>query len=434
MAHNHNEIAEAIMEQHTLITFEDTKEIFVYNEEKGIYEPGEILIDQLVQNELKEDTKTHFVNEVKESIRRQTYRPRDVVGKDLHEIPLENCIYNFETHTTIPFTPEKVFLNKHPITWQDEPLLGENPIDKFLHEVMETQEDALLLKEIAGYCFYRKMPFQNFFMLVGKGSNGKSVFIKVLQTLLGEQNYSTLSLQTISEGGFELSFLYGKNANIVGDLPKKAFQDVGHIKELTGGDTITAKQKFKDPIKFHSYAKLISACNEVPETPDMTDGFFRRAMLINFPYCFEGRENRNLAEEIMTPQNMCDFFKSCISAFKMALENNNFIRIETLDMRKDKYMIYSNSAIAFCHACLDYDPEEMMPSEDIYKKYMVYCKEKRTVAKDEIRFFKSLYTHFGNKVWKKRILEDFNDKQVRRYVIQGIFWKEVKSGIPVKSD
>lgn len=424
---NHNQIADNILTQYKIITFEDTKEIYHYNHETGLYEKSEILIERLVQNELGDDCKTHTVTEVKESIKRKTYINREKVGQELNLVPLENCIYNIETEETIPYSQEHIFLTKHPIKKQDQELLGENPIDKFINEIVETQEDALLLKEITGYCFYRQMPFQNFFMLVGKGSNGKSVFTNVLKRMIGDNNFSTMSLQMISEGGFELGYLYQKNANIVGDLPKSAFQDVGHIKELTGGDTITAKQKFKDPFKFTNYAKLISACNEVPETPDMTDGFFRRAILINFPFCFEGKENRNLLQEICTEENLYDFFKSCVNAFKMALINNSFIRTETLDSKKDKYMIYSNSAIAFCHSCLDFDPEEMLATEEIYRKYVGYCKDKRTASKDEIRFFKSLYLHFGNKVWKKRIVDSFGDKTIRRYVIQGVYWKEVKT-------
>jgi putative DNA primase/helicase len=63
-----------------------------------------------------------------------------------------------------------------------------SPIDKFLSEVTESQSYNLLLKEIAGYCFYRDMPFQNFFILVGKGCNGKSVYLNILRKMMGEKN------------------------------------------------------------------------------------------------------------------------------------------------------------------------------------------------------------------------------------------------------
>lgn len=275
------------------------------------------------------------------------------------------------------------------------------------------------------------MPFQNFFVLVGKGANGKTVFLNIIKKMVGEENVSSLTLQTISEGEFELGYLYQKNVNMTGDLPKKAFQDVGHIKELTGGDTITAKQKFKDPFKFKNYAKLIAACNEVPETPDLTDGFSRRAVIINFPQSFEGRANPNLLEELCTEENLWSFFKTCVNAFKLAREVNSWIVKETIEQRRDKYVVYSNSAVAFCGMALEYDPESNLASESIYEQYVSYCKVKQVVPKDEIRFFKSLYNYFGNKAFRRRLKDSEGLVNRRVYVVQGVYWKEEYEACPV---
>lgn len=420
---NHNEIAKQIMQQYTIKTFDDTKELHYWNRETGLYESAEILIEQLVQSELQEDCKTHIVTEVKDSIRRQTYISRDKIGCELNKIPIENGIYNIDTNKVEPYTPEIIFLTKHPIKEIETLEEVTNPIDTFLDQVTENQDYSLLLKEVAGYCFFREMPFQNFFILVGKGCNGKSVYLNILRKMLGEKNISTLTLQTISEGGFELGYLYQKNCNMVGDLPKKAFQDVGHIKELTGGDTITAKQKFKDPFTFRNYAKLVSACNEVPESPDSTDGFFRRAVIINFPNSFEGKANPNLLEELSTEQNLWGFFKSCVDAFKLAKENNGWIVNESTETKRDKYVVYSNSAIAFCGIAFEYDPESHLTSEIIYDQYRKYCKRKQVASKTEIVFFKSLYNFFGNKAFRRKLSNEENPNK-RVYVVQGVSWKE----------
>jgi putative DNA primase/helicase len=427
---NPNEIAGNILTQYKIITFTDTKESYYWNKETGLYEPAEILIDQLVQNEIGEDCKIHLVTEVKGSIQRQTYISREQVGHNLNKIPIQNGVYDLEAETVEPYTQEMVFLTKHPIKQVELEVFGENPIDKFLGEVTENQSYNLLLKEIAGYCFYRDMPFQNFFILVGKGCNGKSVYLNVLRKMLGEKNISTLTLQTISEGGFELGYLYQKNCNMTGDLPKKAFQDVGHIKELTGGDTITAKQKFKDPFTFRNHSKLIAACNEVPETPDVTDGFFRRAIIINFPNSFETTAKPNLLEEITTEENVWGFFKSCVNAFKTAKEQNSFIVNESTETKRDKYVVYSNSAIAFCGIAFEYDPESHLTSEVIYEHYTAYCIKKQVAHKNEIQFFKSLYNFFGNKAFRRKLSDDKNSNK-RIYVVQGVYWKEAYEKEPL---
>jgi putative DNA primase/helicase len=271
------------------------------------------------------------------------------------------------------------------------------------------------------------MPFQNFFILVGKGANGKSTFTSLLAKMLGHDNVTSMSLQTISEGSFELGHLYLKNANIMGDLPKKAFQDVGRIKELCGGDNITSKVKYKEPMQFNNFAKLISACNEVPQTPDLSDGFFRRAIIINFPNSFAGKENKNLLDELCQPAYLFDFFVKSIKAFMQALERGNLSRNDTPEARKTTYLIYSNSAMVFCNDFLEYDPEDQTPSQQLYEAYITWCREKKVVAKEEVTFFKSLYLFFGHKVWKKRIVDSYSDKTVRRYVIAGVGWRNPPS-------
>lgn len=420
---NHNLLAEHILKKEHIITFEDTQETYAYNETTGLYEPFETKLNQIIQYVGGIKVKTHFVNETKESIKRQTYINREEIGKNLNEIPIQNGIYNFKNETFEEYGPEKIFLSKHNICWTENELLETNPIDIFLEQITENQEDTLLIKEIIGYCFYRQMPFQNFFILVGKGSNGKSVLLNVIIKMLGHENTSNRFLQDLVEGGFSLISLYNKNANITNELPKKALVDAGIIKQLTGGDLIEANQKFKNSIKFFNFAKLISACNEVPETPDLSDGFFRRAIIINFPNNFEGKENRNLLEELTTPENLLDFFKSCMNAFKIAIEENQLIRKETSEAKREKYLVYSNSAISFCHFKLEYDPESYIETDDIYQKYSEFCKIKRVPTKDERLFFKSLYQFFGHKVYKKRKRETEFDVSVRTYIIQGVCWK-----------
>ena len=79
-------------------------------------------------------------------------------------------------------------------------------------------------------------------------------------------------------------------------------------------------------------------------------------------------------------------------------------------------MVYSNSAVAFCHNDLEYDPESELSSEYIFDEYSKYCALNKVPEKDERQFFKSLYKHFGHKVYKKRK----RDGNARYFVIVGV--------------
>jgi len=416
---NNNILAEQILKLENIITLQDTKEIYAYNKNTGLYEYCEPELNSIIQYCGGIKVKTRLVNEVKESIKRQTYVKREEIGKDCNLIPLNNCIYNFNKGLTQPYGPKTIFLSKHETKWLDESKDYENPINTFLKEIAENEEDVLLLKELVGYCFYRKMPFQHFFILVGSGANGKSVYLNIIRAMLGEENVSSIALQDMSDKFLKIQF-YNKNANIFGDLPKRAFDDVGIIKQLTGGDSICADVKFKGAINFYNHAKLISSCNEVPESPDVSDGFFRRAIIINFPNSFDGKENRNLLEELTIDKNMSNFFKECITAFKSALDSNNLIRQESIEERRDKYISYSNSSVAFCNSNLEYDPETELKVDYIYNNYLKYCLKKKIPEKNDVNFFKSMYKHFGHKVWKKRL----GVGNERYFVIKGVCEKD----------
>lgn len=416
---NPNEIATGILQRGDYITFKDNKDIYSYEEETGIYKPAETNLETLVQKELGDDAKTFYINETMNSIRRQTYIGREEIGQDPDLIPLENGIFNFKTEQITPYSSEIIFLNKHPIVWTNNPIEN-NPIDSFLEQVTSNQEDHLLLKELVGYCFYRAMPFQNIFLLYGSGGNGKSVFLDILRNILGDESYSSQSLQNLTRNRFAKASLYNKNANIFGDLPRTALMESGILKELSGGDMVEAEQKFKSGFLFKNHAKIIASCNEVPESPDQTDSWYRRIIIVNFPYTFNKNPNRKLSEELCTEENLSAFFLSCISAFKQALEDNKLIRKETIEEQRKKYLHFSNSAMAFITDKLELDPEMRIECSILFEKYQEYCKERKIVGYPEEHFFRKLYKLYPNSVWKKREMES----NVRQYFIHGLDFKD----------
>lgn len=414
------ELAITIKNQQNIITLDDTDEMFWFSEKK-IYTPAETRLKTYIQEQVGSEVSTHKANEVLNTIRRATYEQRTVFNPPLNLIPLENKIFDFETETLIDYGPEHKFLAKHPIQLTEIPEETTNPISEWLTTITDKQENEVMLKELMGYCFYRAMPFQNFFLLVGSGANGKSVYLNILQEMLGRQNVSGISLQQLADHNnrFITGELYLKNANIFGDLSPTGMKDVGRLKELTGDDVITSDRKFKGVFSFRNYSKIIASCNAIPETPEFSDAFFRRPIIINFPYSFEGKEDRTLFQKLATPENMSLFFLDSIRAFKEAISNNKLIRNESIEEKKKLYLHYSNSARAFIELKLEYDPDSELETQEIYLKYKEFCKAEKLVVRDERWFFIDLYRAFGNRVYKKR-RETIG---IRSYVICGLFWK-----------
>lgn len=145
---------------------------------------------------------------------------------------------------------------------------------------------ALTLKQYIGYMFYPTYKtFQAYIILVAAGGDGKSTAINFINSLLPPSQVSHISLQALtasekSSKNFSLAGLRNKRLNSRNDITDDFIQDPSMIKTLTGNDPIFASVKFSDDTNFTNFAKLIFACNSLPEFRDTSKGFSRRAYIL----------------------------------------------------------------------------------------------------------------------------------------------------------
>ena len=96
---------------------------------------------------------------------------------------------------------------------------------------------------------------------------------------------TSVSLQQLTQGeksskNFSVQELYKKRLNTADDITNDFIQDGSKIKTLTGGGTLNAPKKRKDDIRFSNYAKLLFACNDLPEYRDTSKGWNRRPYIL----------------------------------------------------------------------------------------------------------------------------------------------------------
>ena len=69
------------------------------------------------------------------------------------------------------------------------------------------QQDIRTAVELIAYTFIRKNIFEYYFILIGIGANGKSVFVGILSNLHGKKNISNVSLKSLTNDKIDLHFL-----------------------------------------------------------------------------------------------------------------------------------------------------------------------------------------------------------------------------------
>jgi len=371
-------LAEDILNDIHAVTVTDNSTIYYYN--SGIYhrDPDENRVKERMRKKIPNITK-HELNEAIEYIKNKTLVTRDVFDKEPYLIWLKNGIYNLQTNELERFDPKKISTNQIPVIFDSQAKCPK--IMAFLKDLVK-EEDVSVLQEMVGYCLYKKYPIARAFMFVGGGKNGKSTFLNLLVRFLGVENIATPSLHALIYDRFAKVELYNKLANIHADLSASKLKHTGNFKMLTGGDWINAERKFKHPFKFKNYAKLIYSANELPYSEDTTDAFFRRWIIVEFPYIFDDdgtngykKKDPNIINKITTEEEMSGFFNWAIEGLKRVLKHGKFTRTKTTDHIKEEWLVQTDPLKVFVEKRVREIEGIYITKEDFYEEYLKFCEK-----------------------------------------------------------
>lgn len=415
-------LVEYCLNKFEIITLEENSDIFVYD--SGVYVPGEKRLVQHIQRKISQRDKgrlitNHVINEFLGHIRRSTYRKLQKLEEPIDKICLENGVLDLKTLKVEEHNPYLIFFNKLPVYY--DPSARGQTIKKFLREIVP-EDCVAVLEEVAGYCLYKRHFIHIAFMLVGIGRNGKSTFINLLRALLGPNNCSSIPLQQLENNRFAASNLFGKLANLFADLPARALRETSLFKMLTGEDLIPGEKKFKDAFFFTNYSKLIFSCNQIPRSPDDSDGFFRRWIILNFPNNFEGSScDKKLIDKLTTPEELSGFLNIALEGLKRLLKTGDFSSAQSIEAVREEYIRKSDSVASFVMDCVCISPDDHISKKELYTAYADYCRLYNSPVVPENTFHRQLQAQV--RVEDYRPLKEVEGKKIRVQTWRGIIFQ-----------
>lgn len=414
-------IANIFLERYHFKTIRDNENLWVFK--NPVYDrQAEQLIRETVFNEVGEYINDKDVREAIEEIKARTYTDRPGFSENAHLIALQNGVYNLETGKLEEGNPDRFLTTELPINYNPD---AECPqIKEFLGEVVE-DENVPVLQELIGYCLYTDYPRAKAFMLRGEGENGKSTFLTLLQEFLGEENVVNPSLQSLLYDRFKKVQLYGKLANIHADLSTKKLNNTGTFKMLTGEDRIEGERKYEDSFYFKNHAKLIYSANELPATDDLTDAFFRRWIIIDFPYKFtsnpdDGHKDKDdsLPESILSDEELSGLFNWAIEGLQRVLEDG-FTMTGSMEDVKEEWLTRTNPLEIFIEKHCEFDGETEVVKEDFLEAVNEFCKRHDTATLNMQTVTKKLKTK-GVETTRPEDPDDDSDNRVRLNCYKGV--------------
>lgn len=187
----------------------------------------------------------------------------------------------------------------------------------FLQEVFsgdaDSQDKIKAVLEAFGYTLMNNCRHEKFFICVGGGGNGKSVLLNVLKHVLSSKNHCSIPPSKFGNA-FNVAQLDGHLANIVSELPAKSVLPDDMVKLMASGEGVQVEHKNQDPFTLESIATTWVAANALPHSADVSDGLFRRAVVLEF-------NNKFSPSDASHDVNLIDKLKAeAVGIIRMALE------------------------------------------------------------------------------------------------------------------
>lgn len=333
---------------------------------------------------------------------------------DAKWIAFKNGLLNIYDGSFIPFTPDYVITNK--IEWDYNPNAYDELTDQTLDRIAcDDKKIRMLLEEMVGYCMFRRNELGKAFILTGSGSNGKSTFLNMLKNMLGKRNVSSLDLKKLNDR-FSTVMMYGKLANIGDDISEEFITDSADFKKIVTGETIDAEQKGQPKFEFEPYVKLLFSANNIPRIGKGKDSsaILRRLIIVPFNAKFSSNDPDYvpfIGDKLKNQEAIGYLMNLGIKALKRVLETRNFTVSEYVQKELKEYEEVNNPILGFFKE-IELDEVENEPTNQVYKRYTVYCSESNYHPISNIEFSKQVKKHFNLEIVNKKI----NGKKHRVFV------------------
>ena len=274
-----------------------------------------------------------------------------------------------------PHEREHYRITQIPVVYQPEARAPR--FEQFLNEVFagdpDTNDKCRLVCELLGYTLLSTCRFERFVILIGKGSNGKSVLLRVLKELVGVTNCAAVQPAEF-DNRFQRAHLHGKLANIVSEVEQGAMIPDAALKAIVSGEAMTAEHKFCDPFDFSPYATCWFGTNHMPGTRDFSDALFRRAVTIDFNRQFaEHQRDVHLADKLI--RELPGILNLALDAIAEVIAIGSFTRPASCEATKAHWRNENDQAAQFIEECCKPLAGHWVESAVVYRRYLDWTRE-----------------------------------------------------------
>ena len=255
--------------------------------------------------------------------------------------------------------------------------------EQFISEIMCCDDDtAKFLQKSFGYCLSGETTHECFFILHGNTTrNGKTTLAETMGYLFGDYS-RTIQPQTLSRRSNDGASPSPDTARLKGARlvnmpePEKGLElNISLVKQLTGGDTYTARFLNENPIEFTPEFKIIVSTNHLPRTSDDSVFLSDRIKLIPFERHFTPEEqDTGLKNLFRKKDSMSGIFNWLVEGYRLLI-NEGLSMPYKVKTAINEYRQEADVIGTFLCECAVFEDGHRTATSELYTAYTLWMKD-----------------------------------------------------------
>ncbi len=275
--------------------------------------------------------------------------------------------------------------------------------EKFIDEVTESNHDkADFLQRALGYSMLGMSNEECMFILHGKTTrNGKSTLLNTIEYMLGDYS-KVVPVGMICKGDRQkdaeaasptLAGLKGKRFVTMSESNEYGKMDEEKIKQLTGGEEISARALYQSAITYKPQFTLWLSCNDLPLVTDKSLFASERIKVIEFNRHFSPQEqDTHLKDELTTMEAMSGIFMWLVRGY-IRYKEHGLAMSEELTQVVRNYERDNDLVLQFLESRCVQSEEANIKAKDLYNAYKLWAKSEGAFILSARKFNSEMERH-----------------------------------------
>ena len=252
----------------------------------------------------------------------RSFQMDESIKSDVHAVGFKNGIMDWRSGEFIPYGTNDIPIFRYfDVNWN--PDADTEYVDSVISDWCQGDDTKKqMLYELVGCCLYADRPIKKWWAIEGKADTGKSTFLRMLRTIMGDENVGSTPIQNLKDSN-AIAELIDKPVNIVDDGSSKFVTDLSNLRRIIQGDEMQVKLLYQNRFSIRIESRMVFVFNQTPRFRDDNDATAKKMLVIDFNRVYSDAEkDTGLIEKLTTEENKEALVKLAVEAMMLIVARN----------------------------------------------------------------------------------------------------------------